>query len=421
MELSNIQREIVYSDAKNIIVDAGAGSGKTRVLTERVKRILESGANPKSIVVITFTNDAADELKKRLSGTPGIKKCFVGTIHSYANSILKKTGKQYDIFSEYYQTQFMEYLINKYARYCSMQDYMDFLKYDKQVAKGKLQSSEIVFKFSSSKVYHELMKLLGREYNDSYNETVITLCEKNNVLFFDDLIRLSTEYFNESNTQLEYLFVDELQDIGYLEYGFLKALDAKHNFCIGDDFQSIFAFKGGDVEIFLSLMNNDDWTSYFLSENYRTAKSILTYANAIIQKANNIIKKEVICKNENVGKLEFVAKSNLDKFLSDLDETEDWLLLTRSNKELYQIDTVLNKLNKKHYCVKRSSDGAKFNKVKDEKCIKVMTVHASKGLEAENVALYGKFPVKGTSNDSDEIKVYYVGITRSKNRCSIFI
>lgn len=421
MELSDIQREIVYSDARNIIVDAGAGSGKTRVLTERVKRILESGVNPKSIVVITFTNDAADELKKRLSNTPGIKKCFVGTIHSYANSILKKTGKQYDIFSEYYQTQFMEYLINKYARYCSMQDYMDFLQYDKQVARGKLSQSEVVFKFSSSKVYHELMKLLGREYNDSYNETVITLCKANNILFFDDLIKMSTEYFKESNTQLEYLFVDELQDIGYLEYGFLKALNAEHNFFIGDDYQAIYAFKGGDVEIFLSLMNNDNWTSYFLSENYRTAKSILTYANAIIQKANNIIKKEVICKNENAGKLEFVAKSNLDKFLSDLDETEDWLLLTRSNKELYQIDTVLNKLNKKHYCVKRSSDSAKFNKVKDEKCIKVMTVHASKGLEAENVALYGKFPVKGTSNDSDEIKVYYVGITRSKNRCSIFI
>ena len=421
MKLSKIQEEIVKSNAKNIIVDAGAGAGKTRVLTERVKRILESGVNPKSIVVITFTNDAADELKKRLSNTPGIKKCFVGTIHSYANSILKKTGKQYDIFSEYYQTQFMEYLINKYARYCSMQDYMDFLQYDKQVARGKLSQSEVVFKFSSSKVYHELMKLLGREYNDSYNETVITLCKANNILFFDDLIKMSTEYFKESNTQLEYLFVDELQDIGYLEYGFLKALNAEHNFFIGDDYQAIYAFKGGDVEIFLSLMNNPDWKSYFLSENYRTAKSILTYANAIIQKANNIIKKEVICKNENAGKLEFVAKSTLDKFLENIDEKEDWLLLTRSNKELTQIDAILNKLNKKHYCVKRSTDGTKFNKVKDEKCVKVMTVHASKGLEAENVALYGKFPVKGTSNDSDEIKVYYVGITRSKNRCSIFI
>lgn len=421
MKLSDIQIEIVNSDYNNIIVDAGAGSGKTRVLTERVKRILESGVNPKSIVVITFTNDAADELKKRLSETPGIKKCFVGTIHSYANSILKKTGKVYDIFSEFHQTQFMEYLIPKYARYCSMQDYLDFLKYDKQVARGKLQQSDVVLKFSSSKVYHELMKLLGREYNDSYDQTVITLCEANNILFFDDLIKLSTEYFKESGTQLEYLFVDELQDIGYLEYNFLKELNAKNNFFIGDDYQAIYSFKGGDVGIFLSLMENPDWKTYYLTENYRTAKSILTYANAIIQKADNIIKKEVVCKNTNAGKLEFTAKSTLDSFLSKLEETEDWLILTRSNKELYQVDTILNKLNKKHYCVKRSTDGAKFNKVKEEKCIKVMTVHASKGLEAENVALYGKFPVNGTSKDSDEIKVYYVGITRAKNRCSIFI
>lgn len=421
MELSKIQKEIVNSTAKNIIVDAGAGAGKTRVLTERVKKILESGVNPKSIVVITFTNDAADELKKRLSNTQGIEKCFVGTIHSYANSILKKTGKQYDIFSEYYQTQFMEYLINKYARYCSMQDYINFLQYDKQVARGKLQQSEVVFKFSSSKVYHELMKLLGREYNDSYNETVITLCKVNNILFFDDLIKMSTEYFKESNTQLEYLFVDELQDIGYLEYGFLKALNAEHNFFIGDDYQAIYAFKGGDVEIFLSLMNNPCWKSYFLSENYRTAKSILAYANAIIQKADNIIKKDVVCKNKNVGKLEFIAKSGLDNFLQSVDDSKDWLILTRSNKELNQIDVILSKAGKKHYCIKRSLNNVTFNKVKEENCIKVMTVHAAKGLEAENVMLYGKFPVKGVSKDSDEIKVYYVGITRSKNRCVIFI
>ena len=235
------------------------------------------------------------------------------------------------------------------------------------------------------------------------------------------MIELATDYFKRSKIKLEYLFVDELQDIGYLEYNFLLGLNAENYFVIGDDFQSIFGFKGGDVNIFLSLMHSDDWQSYFLSENYRTAKSILLYANAIISKADNIIKKDVVCKNENIGSLEFNAKSLVDKFLGDLKEDDDWFILTRSNKEMNLIDAMLTKAGKEHYCFKQSTTSQKkVKEILSKPCIKVMTIHASKGMECENVALYGKLPVKGTG-DSEELKVYYVGITRSKNRCVIFV
>ena len=242
MSLSKIQQEIVDSKAAKIIVDAGSGSGKTRVLTERVKRILQEGVNPKSVVVITFTNMAADELYTRLADVPKIKDCFIGTIHAYANKLLKKTGYNFEIFSEYYQTQFMTELIPKYANYCTVDDYVQFVKYERLVTAGKMPKSSIKDKFSSWKVYDELLGLLGRSSTRYFEQTVVSLCKANNILTFDELIKLATEYFESSNTNLEYLFVDELQDIGYLEYNFLMQLNATNYFVIGDDYQAIFGF-----------------------------------------------------------------------------------------------------------------------------------------------------------------------------------
>lgn len=705
--LSDIQREIVLSNDTNIIVDAGSGSGKTRVLTERVRNIIKSGVNPKSIVVITFTNTAANELYNRLSDISNIKECFIGTIHAYANKLLKKTGLEYDIFSEYYQTLFMEQLLSSNGThyYCTLNDYIEFVKYDKLISSGRMSNSELRTKFSDYRVYDELMCLLGKKSNPSYKETVVTLCKKNNVITFDELIELATKYFKETNTNLEYLFVDELQDIGYLEYDFLMKLNAKNYFVIGDDYQcqpagtkilmddgsekdisdvnigdsvvsystkeayyfrktskssgkkilskqistsdtlldvktikgmvtsytpnhrcfarinyndetkdkyvvyimersdgafrvghtklfvmgdrnfglrsrmnmekaskgwildvfdskndawlceqlcsykygipqvtwvydnvsfnqsdviklyevlgnlrdkvsvclksfnrdinypifekdknkhfsklhvtevvacnllptvmdvavpymdekgyyknsydtisdinvrhgsfdvfclkvdgqgtyvadgilthnSIFAFKGGDVNIFLSLMNHPNWKAYYLSENYRTSRSILMYANTIIQKADNIIKKDIVYKNENKGSLEFQSKTLVEKFLSNLNANDDWFILTRTNKEMVFVDALLSKHNIQHYCFKQSNiSQTKLKEIIETPCIKVMTIHSSKGLECKNVALYGKLPIKGTG-DSDELKVYYVGLTRAIDRCVVFV
>ena len=155
MELSKAQKEIVDSTSKKIIVDAGSGSGKTRVLTERVRKILNSRTDPRSVVVITFTNMAANELKERLSEIKGSEQCFIGTIHSYANSLLKDSGLDYEIFSEEYQTMFMKQLIEKYGYYSTFSDYELFLKCDKQVAAGRMSKNEVRQKFSDYKVYDD--------------------------------------------------------------------------------------------------------------------------------------------------------------------------------------------------------------------------------------------------------------------------
>lgn len=420
--LSDQQAKIVLSEAKNIIVDAAAGSGKTRTLTERVRYILECGVDPRSVVVITFTNMAADELYSRLSDEPNHKKLFIGTIHSYANKVLKKTGNNFEIFSELYQTQFMTGLISEYARYCTQADYELFVKYSKMVDAGKLSKSELPTLFSSNKVYKELMYLLGEEDNYMYPETVKTLCKRNNIITFDELIQLATQYFSGTGTHIDYLFVDELQDIGKLEYDFLMSLNATNNFFIGDDFQSIFGFKGGNVGIFLSLMTGKDWTPFYLTENYRTASSILTFANTVIKKATNIIPKDVVGVRSEQGSLEFQSKSLVETFIKDnVKQDQDWFLLTRTNKEMYYIESILKKLELEYYCFKQSNvSRKKLEEIMSKKCVKVMTVHASKGLEADNVLLYGKFPIVKT-NDNDEYKVFYVGITRARNRLVVTI
>ena len=421
MKLSDSQKRIIDCKYNNIIVDAGSGSGKTRTLTEKVRSVLESGVDPKSVVVITFTNLAADELKRRLVDVPNSDKCFIGTIHSYANHVLRKTGKKYDIYSSEYELEFMKLLIPKYSRYCSAEDYTLLLRLRKQQELGKIKVSEIPYRFTDVKVYKELLYLLGEEQSYQYTETVKTLCKLNNIITFDELLELSTKYFDESKTILDYLFVDELQDIGYLEYNFLMGLKSKHNFFIGDDYQAIYAFKGGDVNIFLSLMKDNNWTSFYLTENYRTAQMILSYANMIVQKSNNIIKKDYVCKNTEKGELKFETKTRIENFIKDIPKQEQWMFLTRTNKELSLLEAIFKKCEIPYYCVRQTVESEEERqKILAKSNIKLMTVHKSKGLECDNVALYGKFPIKDTK-DTDEYKVFYVGITRSKNKCCIFI
>ena len=115
MRLDTNQEQIVNSTAKNIIVSAGAGSGKTRVLTERVKHLIDNGVQPENIVCITFTNKAADEMRERLNDVDGIGEAFIGTIHSFANRILKASGKRYDLLTAEKEIEIIRYLL--YALY----------------------------------------------------------------------------------------------------------------------------------------------------------------------------------------------------------------------------------------------------------------------------------------------------------------
>lgn len=239
--LDEKQLEIVNSTEPRIIVEAGGGSGKTYTLIERVKKLLLDGVKPENMVIITFTNMAAEELKERLIGVPGIGDCFVGTIHSFANRIFKNSKETYKIYTEEIQDHFMNVLITLYGKFLTMEKYLEYKDFEKKVDLG-IYTEDILREYFTSGERYEINVFLHNLKDDSYPENIKSLCKKNNVITFDELLKKTTEYFKEINGKVEYLFVDEFQDIGSLEKDFFQALNADNYFYIGDEKQRNIRF-----------------------------------------------------------------------------------------------------------------------------------------------------------------------------------
>ena len=260
MQLDKKQQEVVNSSASKICVIAGAGSGKTATLSERVRKILKDGANPYNVVCITFTNMAANEMRERLSDIPESKSMFIGTIHSYAASLIK-TSKPLKLLTPEKEKKILRDLIDKYAKYIDIDSYNKWAEMSRLRELGYKTKSEIQSVLTQDQA-EELCKLLddpqlddlsifmnGEKSNnivdkitdaqwqshtsDEYPETVRTRAKSAGYITFNDLLNIASQ----RNTCIDYLFVDEFQDVGVFEYKFLKALNARNVFIVGDDYQ----------------------------------------------------------------------------------------------------------------------------------------------------------------------------------------
>lgn len=423
MKLDSTQQEIVNSSAKDIIVSAGAGSGKTRVLTERVKYLLESGVTPDSIVCITFTNKAADEMKQRLSDVPGIGDAFIGTIHSFANRIFKNSGTHYELLTNDKEIDIIKGLIKSYGKYLTPDEYMQYVDIKRDIKLG-IQDEQILYDVFKPSSLHEIDVFYGKTLpseEEEYPENLYTVCSRRNIITFEQLLKECTKYFTSIGGKLEYLLVDELQDIGPSEYQFIMSLNAENNFFVGDDWQSIYAFKGGDVRYFLKLMEDPNWTTYYLTKNYRNARNILDIAKIVIYQADNIIQKEVEAVKTDEGVVLIDTKQHLRSHLELIKSDgnyRDWFILVRANKDIHEVSAHLLSMNIPFVSFKQggsSHEDIQYQMNLD--AVKVLTVHSSKGLENKNVILYGNFPVrqKNYLRNSDERKVMYVGCTRAED------
>lgn len=338
MKLSALQERIVHSTEKNIIVMAAAASGKTRVLTERVKWLLEQGADPNKMVVFTFTNAAAEEMRSRI-GEKG-KDVFINTIHSYAYQLLMKNGI-------------------------------------------------------------DAAKLANEEKFDEF-------------FYMIDNNRDCIE-------EVDYLLLDEAQDSNLLQYQFiLDMIRPKHLFIVGDYRQSIYEWNGGRPDILMDLTGHHDFTTYSLNENYRNGPTILRFAKRLINSSMSddySLMDDSICMNEfevdSVAEVNFRAADIINK----IDNSKDygnWFILTRSNA---QIDFMMDLLNKAEIpcdTFKRSQISSDEFRVKmNANTVKILTVHASKGLEADNVVVIG---VPKWSKKAEERRIAYVAATRAKKQ-----
>lgn len=419
MKLDNQQQAVVESTDKNILVVAGAGSGKTRVLTERVRHLMRNGVEPSNIVCITFTNMASQEMKQRLSDIPTIGDAFIGTIHSFANTIYRTSGLAYRIFSMEIQLElFKEMLsrgIGRKPKYTNL-SYQKYLKY-----------VDLQTLYDEGKVSEEELNsfLLPSEHDDLKEATkdMWKMCKERNIITFNELLQKTKKYYDEIGGKLEYVLVDEFQDVGKLEAEFIYGLNADNLFLVGDDWQSIYGFKGGDVNIFKGLLDRKDFKVYYLENNYRNCKEIVNFASGIIKQVSSKIPKNVnIMATDSNGSVKINTKGKIKDYLNEVKKDgnyRDWFILTRSNKEIFELQELLDEFEIPYMSFKRA--GMSFdtmNELMQENTVKLLTVHVSKGLENKNVILYGSFPVKQPSffKNEDERKVMYVGVTRAEER-----
>lgn len=270
--LDEKQLEIVNSNEPRIIVEAGAGSGKTYTLIERVKRLLNDGVSPQNMVIITFTNMAGEELRERLVDVPGIGDCFIGTIHSFANRIFKNSGEDYQLYTSEIENQFMTVLTSLYAKHLTIDKFLIYQDLQKKIDLGIMDESELEAFLNKSELY-EINVFFGKIKNEEYPETIASLCKKHNIITFDELLKRTTEYFREIGGKIEYLFVDEFQDIGPLEKKFFIALNADNYFYVGDEKQcqpagTKITMSDGSIKNIEDLKIGDEVLSYNLKEGH---------------------------------------------------------------------------------------------------------------------------------------------------------
>ncbi|MBM3463741.1 MAG: ATP-dependent DNA helicase PcrA [Armatimonadetes bacterium] len=297
-QLNDPQREAVTTTEGPILVLAGAGSGKTRVLTYRIAHILEKGlATPNEILAVTFTNKAAGEVRERVSHLVGPTRFpFLGTFHACCIRMLRTHADRIGMPSGFsiYDTSDQLTLLKEVARDLNVSD--ERLPPRRALAiisraKNKLESPSQFSKTANTPEY-EIVAGLYREYQKRL--------ETNNAMDFDDilvkaveLLKANADVLEQYQERFKYILVDEYQDVNFAQYMLIRMLAGKHlNLCVvGDDDQSIYGFRGADVSIILQFEKDFPSARVIkLEQNYRSTQSVLDAANAVV--ANNPNRKD---------------------------------------------------------------------------------------------------------------------------------
>ncbi|SHF86487.1 DNA helicase-2 / ATP-dependent DNA helicase PcrA [Salegentibacter echinorum] len=369
-ELNDAQRAPVLQKDGAMIVIAGAGSGKTRVLTYRIAYLMSQGVDPFNILSLTFTNKAAREMKSRISkivGSSEAKNLWMGTFHSIFAKILRFEADKLGYPSNFtiYDTQDSQSVIRAIIK---------DMRLDKDVYKYKQVYSRISsFKNSliTVKAYFQNPELKEADamskkprMGEIYQEYV-ERCFKAGAMDFDDLLLKTNELLNrfpevlqKYQNRFRYILVDEYQDTNHSQYLIVRALSDKfQNICVvGDDAQSIYAFRGANINNILNFQKDyDDVQMYRLEQNYRSSKNIVNAANSIIDKNQTKLEKVVWTNNDDgpktvVNRLltdgeegRFVAGSIFENKMQNQLSNGDFAILYRTNAQSRAMEDALRK------------------------------------------------------------------------------
>lgn len=315
--LNDSQKQAVTTTEGPVMVMAGAGSGKTKVLTSRIAYLIkELGISPMSILAVTFTNKAAGEMKDRVSNMLAIetKSMWVSTFHSFSARLLRIEISKLPPYSKNFVIIDDDDALKIIKGIMSEKELNDYKpKEIKNLISKSKNFLDFNIKDKHEKYYFNTIKPLYQEY-----------LKQENLMDFDDLIINVIELFKNNPTILtkyqekfQYILVDEFQDTNYLQYQLMFMLASRyHNiFVVGDDFQSIYSFRGAKIENINKFRKDFLETKLILLEkNYRSTTEILNLANSIIEHNPNQIKKVMTSNDKNGGKpIYYRATSSYDE------------------------------------------------------------------------------------------------------------
>jgi DNA helicase-2/ATP-dependent DNA helicase PcrA len=355
-----------------MIVIAGAGSGKTRVLTFRIAYLMSQGVDAFNILALTFTNKAAKEMKGRIAEIVGdgeAKNLWMGTFHSVFAKILRFEGHHLGFPSNFtiYDTQDSQKLLGSIIKEMGLEK--DIYK-TKQVYNriSSYKNSLITVKayFKNPELMEADAMTRRPKMGEIYAEYV-DRCFKAGAMDFDDLLlrtnELLTRFPNvlaKYQDKFRYILVDEYQDTNHSQYLIVRALaDRFQNICVvGDDAQSIYAFRGANINNILNFQKDyDDVKLYRLEQNYRSTKNIVGAANSVIEHNKTKIDKIVWTANEEGNKVKvhrsmtdgleghYVASTIWDEKMKNQLHNSDFAVLYRTNAQSRSIEDALRKRN----------------------------------------------------------------------------
>ncbi len=374
-QLNEAQKLAVLQKEGPMIIIAGAGSGKTRVLTYRIAHLMKNGIDPFNILALTFTNKAAREMKDRIAGVVGqseAKNLWMGTFHSVFARILRSESEKLGFPSNFtiYDTQDSVRLISSIIKELQLEKE----KYKAKQVFGRISQFKnsliTVRAYFQNPELIEADKMSGRPKIGSIYREYVDRCFKAGAMDFDDLLLRTNELLTrfpevlaKYQDRFRYILVDEYQDTNHSQYLIVRALaDRYQNICVvGDDSQSIYAFRGANIQNILNFQKDYDQVKIFkLEQNYRSSKNIVEAANSVIDKNKTKLDKEIWTSNDEGGKIKvmrtfsegdegrFIASSIFENKMQNQLLNNDFIVLYRTNAQSRAIEDALRKKDIKY-------------------------------------------------------------------------
>ena len=371
-KLNPEQRNAVTHSTGPLMVIAGAGSGKTRVLTYRIVHLLKSGVSPHNILSLTFTNKASKEMRNRIElmvGESDARSLWMGTFHSVFSKILRFEAEKLNYPSNFtiYDTDDSKSLVRSIIKELNL----DKDIYKVGMIRNRISSLKNNFitpaGYNNKSELNQQDKIAKRTEFGRIYQMYVQRCEKASAMDFDDLL-LKTYQLLENHPDVllkyqekfKYLLIDEYQDTNHVQYLIIKKLAAlNENICIvGDDAQSIYAFRGANIQNILNFkVDYPNYKTYKLEQNYRSTSTIVEAANSIIKQNEKQIEKNVWTSNTKGDKIivvktgsdndegRLVANTISDVQMRNQAHHKDFAILYRTNAQSRSLEESLRKRN----------------------------------------------------------------------------